>query len=88
MAIQFGSPEWFETNEGELWRDLTGNRSDIVNSWPLQALYHEGYYDRDILSPERIAARDTLKEFMWDEFGIDFEEEFDWYSWREEMGYP
>lgn len=86
-TINVGGEDWFESTEGRLWEDLVGDLPDALDDRLAQALYHEAYYDHDILTPDRVGAREALEEFMFDEYGIDFLAEFDWDAWREEMGY-
>jgi hypothetical protein len=85
--INVGDESWFNSTEGNLWSDLVDDLPSALDDRLAQALYHEAYYDHDILTPERIGAREALEDFMWDEYGIDFEAEFDWDAWREFMGY-
>lgn len=51
-----------------------------------QALYNEGYFNRDIDTDQRVAIRHALDEYMSDVYGVDFQEIFDWDSWREAYG--
>lgn len=83
----FGTREWFNSQPGELWSDLVGDRPDAALDIRGLILYQEAYFDQEILTPDRVMAREALESYMWDEYGIDFEVEFDWYGWREFMGY-
>lgn len=85
--INVGDESWFNSTEGNLWSDLVDDRLTALDDRLAQALYHEAYYDHDILTPDRIGAREALEDFMWSEYGIDFEADFDWDAWREYMGY-
>jgi hypothetical protein len=68
-------------SETYLWNDAFGDEfSDPV----AQALFHEGYFVRDshFSSEELGAIRDNLNAYLADEYGIDFNAEFDWKIWR------
>jgi hypothetical protein len=49
-----------------------------------EALYHAAYFERNTWDPEQLSTiRETLNSYMMDEYGVDFEEQFDWDAWRE-----
>jgi hypothetical protein len=72
----------FTQLENALWDDAFG---DAFSDPVAEALFHEAYFVRDsAFSPEELGAiRDSLKDYMRDEYGIDFDAEFDWDAWRE-----
>lgn len=77
--VEFGQLEDY------LWDDAFGETfSDPV----AEALFHEAYFVRDSsFSPEELGAiRDSLTEYLRDEYGIDFDDVFDWDAWREAYG--
>lgn len=49
----------------------------------LQALYDAALFNHDIASSDRAAIVNGLREYMWDEYGIDFDDIFDWEAYRE-----
>lgn len=77
-------PNWSDT-ELNLYNDAFAT-SDSYNDPVAQAMYHEGYFNMDISSDDRIAIRQSLDSYMMDEYGIDFSEVFDWEAWREAYG--
>lgn len=72
---KFGQTEkyLYEGVFGDEYRDRTA-----------EALFHEAYFVRGQDDPERVAAiREALSDYMMQEYGIDFERDFDWETWRE-----
>lgn len=76
--------EWSE-RESEIWNSSFGEY-DALYDPVAQALYNEGYFNFDIDSDQRAAIRDALDEYMSQEYGIDFDDVFDWDAWRDAYG--
>lgn len=70
--------------ENALWDNAFGDFNDPV----AEALFHEGYFVRDSgFSPDELGAiRDSLTDYLRDEYGIEFDDVFDWDAWRESYG--
>lgn len=86
MARDDFESQWvgnWSTTENLLWNDAFGGE---FNDSTAQALYHAGYFDQDYSTDQRVAIREALDQYMMDEFGIDFNESFDWDAWRESYG--
>jgi hypothetical protein len=49
----------------------------------LQALYDAALFNYDIGMGDRGAIIEGLRDYMWDEYGVDFDSIFDWESYRE-----
>lgn len=74
---------------GQGERDLYFDAFDPVGAYQdtvAQALFNEGYFNRDLDSSDRIAIREALDDYMWQEYGVDFHEIFDWEAWRDAYG--
>jgi hypothetical protein len=71
----------FTQLENQLWDNAFGEFHDPV----AEALFHEAYFVRNSsFSAEELGAiRDSLQDYMRDEYGIDFNDVFDWDAWRE-----
>lgn len=67
------------TSFGNTDEDGTHARDDEY----LQDLYDDAYFDPDISPDDRHDAREELDEYMWEVYGIDFQEFFDWDGWAE-----
>jgi len=78
-------PDNWSSWEKDLWTDAfepIGAFDDRV----AQALFNEAYFNFDISTPERVAIRETLDDYMMREYGVDFDDIFDWQAWREAYG--
>jgi hypothetical protein len=75
LSAEFGQTEHY------LWDDTFGDFHDPV----AQALFHEAYFVRGShFSPEELSAiRDNLSAYLQDEYGFDFDQYFDWDTWRD-----
>jgi len=45
-------------------------------------LFWSVYYDNDLSIPDREQALQQLNDYLWDEYGIDFEAVWDWEDFR------
>lgn len=74
-------PEQFSRTEGMLWDDFA--IKSVYNDPVAQALFHSAYFDQSVSQDDRAAIRDALNDYMADEYNIEFQEVFDWDTWRE-----
>lgn len=74
--------EWGET-ESRLFEDLLAGDSALENDRLAQALYDEALFNFDLSAEDRRDIMDTLRDYLWEEYEIDFDDVFDWESWRE-----
>lgn len=74
--------EWGET-EARLFEDLMAHESSLEHDRLAQALYDEAMFNFDLSAQDRADIMETLKDYLWDEYEIDFDDVFDWESWRE-----
>lgn len=58
------------------------------NDWRFQAYYDNGLWDFDnaFTREERFAIQESMREYLRDEYGIDFDAVFDWEDYRELYG--
>lgn len=49
----------------------------------VQQMYDMALYDHDLSTEEHTMAYEGLKNYMMDEYGIDFDDVFDWDDYRE-----
>lgn len=74
-------PEDWSTFEKELYQDAFG---DVFYSDRMaEALYHEAFFNFNMGEGGITELRDNLRGYLMDEYGIDFDEQFDWDSWRD-----
>lgn len=78
-------PDEWSARESSLFDDFAekSETAGIHDDQMLQALYDAALFDFDISHEDRLAIRETLKDYVWEEYGIDFDDVFDWESWRE-----
>lgn len=76
---------WSEIEE-RLFEDI-GERNELIfQDDLLQQAFDLGWFDMDIDHEYREAAREFVYEYLETEYGIDFDEVFDWDAWREAYG--
>lgn len=76
-------PDEWGRNESALYEDFTGGNSDMENDRLLQALYDEALFNFDLSNEDRAAIMETMRDYVWDEYGIDFDDVFDWEGYRD-----
>lgn len=81
MADYFSEFESWSPTEHALWDRMWG--AEDVHDDVAEALYHNGFYNFDVSHDDRMAIRESLSSYLSSEYGIDFQAEFDWESWRE-----
>lgn len=52
----------------------------------LQTAFDVGFFNMDVDSGYREAAREFVTEWLSTEYGVDFDDVFDWDDWRENYG--
>ena len=73
----------------ENWDDLEFDiYDDLMRGMPLEALndtHLQDLFDDALFSGQKHLGDDydALKDYLWDEYGIDFAEDFDWDAYRE-----
>jgi hypothetical protein len=77
---------WWDQDETELWLDLTGGALGAERDPELQSLFDDAMFNPDLSPEEREEVYDMMVDYMWDAYGIDFEDTFDWEGYREYYG--
>jgi hypothetical protein len=77
-----GINEWTSITEFQLFDDLAGHDSRMFNDPWVQNLYDAALFDYDISRDDRAAIMTTLRDYMRDEYGVDFDDAFDWEGFR------
>lgn len=81
-------PDEWSATESLLFDNLIGQNPDIGEDQYLQELYDQALF-RDIHGgggPQHDFLMDSLMEYLLDEYGIVFDDAFDWEAWREWYG--
>lgn len=77
-----GMNEWSYIEFG-LYDQMASGNMELYNDNFAQNLYDAALFDHDISRDDRAAVMDTLRDYMWDEYGVDFDDVFDWEAYRE-----
>lgn len=78
----FVPADWYGA-EKDLYDSLVDGDPELGNDHTLQLLFDVALFDSDIRPEEREGAMDVLIEYLWDEYGLDFDDIFDWDGYRE-----
>lgn len=77
-----GMNEWGDI-EFNLFEDMAGTNPAMYSDPWVQNLYDAALFEHDVSSTDRTAILNTLRDYMWDEYGMDFDDVFDWEGFRE-----
>lgn len=72
--------------EEHLFSEIGEHNEAIFGDELLQQAFDIGWFDMDVGADYREAAREFVYEYLETEYGIDFDEVFDWDAWREAYG--
>lgn len=75
-------PSSWDREQGDLYDDLVGSNPVIASDNNLQFLYQEALYDLDLRPHERAVVLEALEEYLWEEYGINFDDVFDWEGYK------
>lgn len=76
-------PDDWGRNETALYGELVDGNSLMENDRILQALYDEALFNFDLSKADRAEIMETMRDYVWDEYGIDFDDVFDWEGYRD-----
>ena len=85
----FYNDDWEEQNEHEWDVVPAGFWDDVTSGHGWDDEYGKMLFDLVFIDPDTSIREQTyqaLQEWMRDEYGIDFDAEFDWEGWREWYG--
>jgi len=80
-----------------MFRDMAAD-NDVLNDQILQQVFDIGWFNRDVTHEQRMAARrwvaggtdpysgEHVTGYIEEEYGYEFDTEFDWDAWREAYG--
>lgn len=75
-------PHDWNVTESTLYLDVVFDDPIIANDAYLQTLFDAALFDPDIDPEARDDAYAMMVDYMWDEYGIDFDMAFDWEDYR------
>lgn len=79
MSRDFNDWNYIEIS---LFDGMASGNAELENDRFVQALYDTALFNHDISPADRAAVMDTLKDYMWDEYGLNFDDVFDWDGYR------
>jgi len=71
--------------EERLFEDVAINDS-LLNDDIFQQAFDVGWFSPDVDDAYRAAAREYVEDWLEQEYGVQFDEVFDWDAWREQYG--
>lgn len=79
-------PDEWDSAEAEMFYDLTDGIDAMLEDQTLQALFHDGLFADDYSPDEQQAIFETLVDYFYEEYDLEFNQEFDWEAFREWYG--
>lgn len=83
--FSFFEPEVWSDEQAEVF-DHNFADTDMGGDPVVEALFMPAYLDMEIDSPERMAARQALDDYIMDTYGVDFDDIMDWDEYRAMYG--
>lgn len=83
---EFFVPDSWGDVEGQLYADAMSVDMDALEDNVAQTLFHVGYFDQDVDTDTRMSARQNLSAYLEQEYGVTFEDVFDWETFRANYG--
>ncbi len=80
---EFDVPDYWYEEEERLFDHLLGGDTFLGNDPELQDMFDTAYFDPDATTEDRYMAREDIRDYLLDEYGIDFDQYFDWEGWRD-----
>lgn len=77
-----GMNEWTSLKEFELFTDFAGHDSQMFNDPWVQNLYDAALFDYDVSKSDRAEIMHNLRDYLMDNYGVDFDDAFDWEGFR------
>lgn len=92
MSVEFDPDDsaiisQFSRLEYTMWHDFSESLPEVYADQNAQLLFHESLFNfQDWTDAQREAIGDMMNDYFMDEYGIDFEDMFDWEAYREWYG--
>lgn len=78
-----GLNEWSSEIEFRLFEDMAGHDPRMYTDPWVQNLYDAALFEHDISKQDRAEILRELENYLRDEYGVIFDDVFDWESFRE-----
>lgn len=88
---EFDDDSWAEglgwsSTEERLFSDLGDANEAVFDDPLLQQAFDIGWFDMNVSGEYRESAREFVVEWLSSQYGIEFDDVFDWDAWREAYG--
>jgi hypothetical protein len=77
--------DWYSA-ETSMYVDMLGGDPHLVGDDSLQMLFHEALFDMELSPDNRDIIYNELVDYLYTEYGVDFDDVFDWEAYREWYG--
>jgi hypothetical protein len=77
-----GDWEWMERGIWNAFSSEADETGRLRSDEYVQDLYHTAMHDDNVTVEEREAAYQEMIDYLWDEYDIDFADEYDWEDFR------
>lgn len=78
---------FWDQDEVALFEDIAQMTTlDAERDTELQSLFDDAMFNPDLTYDERAEAYEMMVDYLWEAYGIDFEDAFDWEGYREYYG--
>lgn len=84
MADEWEGRDDWSSIENDLWENAFSG--EALDDPYLQALYEAAYFEFDLSSADINFLRDSLDSYLQDNYGVIFDDVFDWEAYREAYG--
>jgi len=81
-----GTTRYWNNTNTRLWNKATEGRPDFRNDETAKLLYSTGFLPRNtryMTSREITAVRDLLNQYVWDTYGLEWDDIFDWQDYED-----
>lgn len=85
---QWEAPDHWDDSEAEMFQDLVDANPQIADNDTVELYFHTAYFDTDtgLTQAELDVVRDELHDYLYEEYGIEWDDVFDWEAFREWYG--
>lgn len=75
--------DWYDFERAIFDETFPSDKPEMFNDAHLQDLFDTAWFDPDVSHEDRLHAREELRDYVWEEYELDWDEIFDWQDWAE-----
>lgn len=82
------APDHWSAEEADIYREMIDDYPDLLDDPVIETLVHAAYFDMEsgFSARELDSIREELSTYLEDNFGLDWDDIFDWEAYREWYG--